>query len=46
MNFIAKATVPFKVREIADNLTDNGKINLIRRLIRGGLLQISKTSDR
>jgi ribosomal protein L16 Arg81 hydroxylase len=38
LTFITDAEAAFSVGDLPDNLTDDGKIVLIRRLIRGGLL--------
>ncbi len=38
-NFIANANDAFKVVELPDKLTDDGKVTIVKRLIRGGLLQ-------
>ena len=37
--FIANADYAFKIAELPDALTDDGKVTLIKRLIRGGLLR-------
>ncbi|MGD1919812.1 MAG: cupin domain-containing protein [Pleurocapsa sp.] len=42
MQYIAKTTTSFSVKSLPDSLKEDKKINLIRRLIRGGLLKIEK----
>lgn len=45
LTFITDAEAPFSVGSLPDNLSDEGKIVLIRRLIRGGLLyQVNHSS--
>lgn len=41
LRFIADAAGAFTVREIPDTLTDDGKVVLVRRLVRGGLLRVA-----
>jgi ribosomal protein L16 Arg81 hydroxylase len=38
-NFISNVDHAFKIAELPDTLTDDGKVTLVKRLIRGGLLR-------
>jgi hypothetical protein len=40
LRFIADAAGTFTIRSIPDTLTDDGKVVLVRRLVRGGLLRV------
>lgn len=42
MRFIADAAGPFTPRDLPGALTDDRKLGLVRRLVRGGLLRISE----
>ena len=41
MQFVANTTKSFTVKSLPDSLSEEQKINLVRRLVRGGLLKIN-----